>query len=235
MRQRSGYLISVALLIAAAALDATSAQASIPASWPLTSVSATPAWTVHQKAVGAASAGQQETATVYLRQPRIVAAERFAAEVSDPRSALYRHFLSPAQYRTRFAPGSASVAAVSGYLRAQGLRIAAVPANHLYIQASGTVGQMQNAFHTALMTYEAGGTPVVAPAAALRLPTSVARDVAGVAGLDTRVTTAVRTSPAATSVTCSAYTFQHTAVLPTAYGRTVFPTQGCGYTPAPAT
>jgi hypothetical protein len=54
---------------------------------------------------------------------------------------LYRHFLTPAQYRSRFAPSAASVAAVGGYLRAAGLRIAPVPGNHLYVRASGTVDQ----------------------------------------------------------------------------------------------
>jgi subtilase family serine protease len=244
MRRRSGYRVSGALLITAAALIvpvAGAAQAlSVPAAGaggsPLVPVSAAPAWVGHAEALGAAPAGQRETVTVYLSQPHAAAAERFAAAVSDPRSPLYRHFLTPAQYRSRFAPSAVSVAAVSGYLRAQGLRIAPVPANHLYVRASGTVIQLQKAFHTTLMIYRAGAVHAVAPTGAARLPASVAADVAGVTGLDTRVTATVRTGPAyqaaAGTVACSAYAFQNEATLPSAYGRTTFPTQGCGYTPA---
>ena len=240
MRRRLGYLIPVLLSTAAAAsalaLPTASASA-VPASGAgaLVPVSAAPSWAVHGKSLGAAPAGERDTATVYLRQPGTAAAERFAAAVSDPRSALYRHFLTPAQYRTRFAPGAQSVAAVTGYLKAQGLAIAAVPANHLFIQASGTFGQMQDAFHAPLMTYQAGSARVVAPAAAPRLPASVAAEVSGVAGLDTRNTATVRVSPArmsaAGAITCSSYALEHTATMPAAYGHTVFPTQGCGYTP----
>jgi subtilase family serine protease len=201
---------------------------------PLVPVSAASPGTVHAKALGAAPAGQRDTVTVYVRQPGAAAAERFAAEVADPHSTLYRHFLTPAQYRSRFAAPSASVAAVTGYLKSQGLSIAAVPANHLFVQASGTAGQMQNAFHTALKTYQASGKRAVAPATALRVPASVAADISGVTGLDTLNATTVRMSPTATAaspVTCSSYAFQHTATLPAAYGRTVFPTRVCGYTP----
>lgn len=193
------------------------------------------AWAGHQQVL--APAGQQVTVTVYLRQPHAAAAERFAAAVSDPRSALYRQFLTPAQYRSRFAPDAASVAVVSGYLRGQGLWIAPVPANHLYIRATGTAGKLQNAFHTTLLTYQAGGRPAVAPASPPRLPPIVAAEVAGVTGLDTRVIATASTGLATARsspglVSCSAYAFQHTVTLPPAYGRTMFPAQGCGYTPA---
>ena len=45
---------------------------------------------------------------------------RFDSQVSDPGSRIYRHFLTPAQFDARFAPSSASVAAVEAFAR--GLR-----------------------------------------------------------------------------------------------------------------
>lgn len=236
MRRRRAYLISVLLpataTVAALAMPRAHASEAPNVSGGLAAVA--PAAAVHDAALGPAPAGQRDTVTVYMRQPRAAAAERFAAGVSDPHSALYRHFLTPAQYRSRFAPTAASAAAVTGYLRAQGLSIATAPANRLYVQASGTTGQMQAAFHTALKTYQAGGKRGMAPATAPRLPASVAAQVSGITGLDTLNTGTVRMSPTASTagpVTCSSYAFQHTATLPAAYGRTVFPTRICGYTP----
>lgn len=233
----------------------------------LTPVASAPAWTARATALGAAPAGQQHRVTVYLAQPRAAAAARFAAVVSDPGSPQYGHFLSPAQYRSRFAPPAASAAAVSAYLRAAGLRVGAVPANRRYVPATGPVTSLDRAFHITLLSYRRGSAVVLAPSGPASLPGSLARLVAGVAGLDTSVVPA-RTGPAIGSapaapgiaepgtlgpgsgasgpaapapagtapaqgspVTCSAYSGQHTAELPAAYGRTVFPTQGCGYTP----
>jgi len=229
-------VVSALIVGAAGAVQALSVPAADAGSSPLVPVSAAPTWTGHAKALGAVPAGQRQTVTVYLSQPRAAAAQSFAAAVSDPRNPLYRHFLTPAEYRSRFAPSPAEVATVSGYMRAQGMRVAPVPANHLYVTASGTVSQLQEAFHTTLMSYQADGASAVAPAGAARVPAEVAADVAGVTGLDTRITAMVRSGPAyraaAGPVTCSAYAFQNEAALPPAYGRTTFPTQGCGYTPA---
>ncbi|HKN97252.1 MAG TPA: S53 family peptidase [Pseudonocardiaceae bacterium] len=145
--------------------------------------------------------------TVYIRQPRAREAAGYAAAVSDPRSPLYRHFLTPAQYRARFAPTDATVGAVEDYLRGAGLVVQDVPANHLYVRARGTLAQVRQAEHA--------------------VPAAVTPLVAGISRPDT----AMPVLPNATPVTCSSYSFQHFAALPPAYGRTEFPTQGCGYTP----
>jgi subtilase family serine protease len=207
-------------------------------------VAAAPAWLAQATPLGPAPSGQAQPVTVYLAQPRAEAAARFAAAVSDPGSPLFGHFLTPAQYRSRFAPSSASTAAVSGYLRAAGLQVGPGPANHLYVPATGTVAALDRAFHTTVLSYRRGGTDVRAPSRPLSVPASVASLVAGVTGLDTsiagraRIGPGIQPAPAAAATagagpfTCSSYAFQHTAVMPAAYGRTVFPTQGCGYTPA---
>ncbi|HEY4464725.1 MAG TPA: S53 family peptidase [Streptosporangiaceae bacterium] len=238
---RRGAALAAALTAAGAAwagpvLAAATPPAGAP---PPVPVAAAPAWAAHATPRGPAPGGQQQAVTVYLAQPRAAAAARFAAAVSDPRSPLYRHFLTPAQYRDRFAPPTAAIAAVSGFLRAAGLRVGPVPANHLYVRATGTVASLDRGFHATLMSYQRGGADVVAPAGPVSVPAGIAPLVAGVTGLDTSVAAPARTGPglspaqpAAAPFTCSAYVFQHTAVLPAAYGRTVFPTQGCGYTPA---
>lgn len=152
---------------------------------------------------------QQADLTVYIRQPRAAEAAGYADAVSDPHSPLYRHFLTPDQYRARFAPTDATVATVDDYLRGAGLVVENSPANHLYVQARGTLTQVRQAEHA--------------------VPAAVTPLVAGMSLRDAAPQAAPL--PAATPVTCSSYSFQHFAALPPAYGRTEFPTQGCGYTP----
>lgn len=157
----------------------------------------------------APTAGTSASVTVYIRQPKAADAERYAAAVSDPRSPLYRHFLTPQQYRARFAPPADAVAIVDAYLRGAGLTVENGPANNLYVQARGTAGQIARATSA--------------------VPAAVAPLIAGMAGPAGNATRSV--VPTATPAPCSAYAFQHFTTLPAAYGRTEFPTQGCGYTP----
>lgn len=216
---------------------------------PLVQVAAVPAWVAHARPLGVAAGGERQLVTLYLHQPHAAAAARFAAAVSNPHSPQYRHFLTPAQYRARFAPSAAEAARVIRFLRTYGLQIGAMPANHLYVHASGTVAQLERAFHTTVDRYRQGGATLLAPARPLRLPASAGAAVAGVVGPGTSVTAAPRLGPmdiapvtpgrrhtrqasTGTSPVCSSYAFQHTATMPAAYGRTVFPTQVCGYTPA---
>src|SRR5690349_6817189 len=50
-------------------------------------------------------------------------AQAYADAVSDPKSPLYRHYLTPAEIAERFGPSVGDYAKVVAYLRAQGLRI----------------------------------------------------------------------------------------------------------------
>jgi subtilase family serine protease len=84
--------------------------------------------------------------------------------VSDPASPHYRDYLSAEDFRARFSPAPADVAAVSAWLRGVGLEVGMVPANRMYVPARGPA---------ALVTRTVGG----------RLPAEIARRVVGVAGL----------------------------------------------------
>jgi subtilase family serine protease len=198
---------------------------------PLVVVTAAPGWTTGAPVVDSVPTERSASVTVYIRQARSAEAAAFAEAVSDPRNPLYRHFLSPTEYQARFSADDNSVAAVDRFLRDQGLTIEFVPANHLYVRATGSVGHIGRAFHTTLVNYRHNGTITAAPSGPLSVPAGIAPLIAGVSGLDAG--TAVRTSPTPTAAdVCSSYAFQHTTTLPAAYGHTVFPTKGCGYTPA---
>ena len=63
-----------------------------------------------------------------------------------------------------------------------------MPANNLYVAASGTVAQADKAFKVRLNVYSVRGAALRAPASAPTIPASLAHVVTGVVGLSQSVT-----------------------------------------------
>jgi subtilase family serine protease len=143
-----------------------------------------PTWTAHAAKVSTVPSSESQHVTVVLRMRHQRAAEHLATAVSDPDSAQYRHYLSAPQWRSRFAPTQSQVAKVTAWLKSKGLHIGAIPANHRYVQASGTTKQMNSVFDTTLSVFHKSGKRVSAPANALTAPDSVAPLIVEVDGLD---------------------------------------------------
>ncbi|MHB1511227.1 MAG: protease pro-enzyme activation domain-containing protein [Acidimicrobiales bacterium] len=119
-------------------------------------------------------------------QPRDPAAlARFATNVSTPGSPLYRHYLARGQFPNVFGPTTAAVAAVEGALRADGLQLGAISANHLSIPVTATAARLSTAFSTEFHRYEMpSGRIAFANTTAPLFPRSVAHLVQAVIGLD---------------------------------------------------
>lgn len=160
-------------------------------------------------------------------------------QVSEPGSARYRQFLTPAQVAARFGATLSDRAAVAGWLRDSGLRL--THSDPFTITAVGAASAAQSALGSPIVTV-AGDTAVsVASARTATVPAGVAPYVATV-GLSHLVATGgthqqlptPHQSNANPSVTpaCSAYYAQKKAKgTPPAYGK-VQPWAVCGYTPA---
>ncbi len=121
---------------------------------------------------------------VYLGWNDPAAVASLAAAVSDPSSASYRKFLTPAQFRQQFAPSQAQVGAVQSWLKSQGFSVEYTPQNNHYVSAEGTVAQAQAAFGTTFGEYSVSGLTVRSPEANVAIPDSLSGIVTGVAGLD---------------------------------------------------
>ena len=104
----------------------------------------------------------------------------FAAAVSDPHSAEYRHFLTPAQEQERFGPTAAQVQKVHAWLAGGGLSVAGE--NSHWIDVTGTSEKLRRAFgHLPQLRSERGGD--YADKAAAAVPGALAGAVSSVAGL----------------------------------------------------
>ncbi len=238
-----------------AGLAAAPADAAVP---PRLAVAGShPSWASPAAAVNQVPADTTLSARVYLagRDPAGLAA--YARQVSEPGSASYGRYLTPAQYQQRFGPTAAQVSAVRGWLTGVGLRVTTVTSH--YVGVSGTEAAAAAAFGTGLRTYRVDGTVQRAPQAAVTVPAAVAPAVLTVTGLATsnaRLQPDVSTGPvarpaarpaglaatpgaagtmrpaAAANADCSGYWDQRVAItLPPAYGREL-PYVVCGYVPA---
>ncbi len=75
------------------------------------------------------------------------------ANLYDPNSASYRHFLTVAQFTEQFGPSAADYQSVTAFAKAHGLTVTATPANRMLVDVSGSVAQINKAFHVTMTLY----------------------------------------------------------------------------------
>lgn len=173
---------------------------------------------------------------VYIGLRNQAGAAALLAQVSDPASPSYGKYLTPQEFRARFSRPQSDVDSVSSWLRDQGFTVGAVPANHLYVPASGTVAQAEHAFNVSLKYYRVGTQTLRAPTGTPSVPSSMAGLVRGVLGLaETKVRPNIDRAPPppafVNATPCSAYWAEKIATdKPQAYGASQ-PYVTCGYTP----
>jgi subtilase family serine protease len=143
-----------------------------------------PGWATTQNRAGDAEAAKKLSFRVYLKMRDRAGAEATARAVSDPSSATFRKYLSTDQVRQRYAPQASSVSAVRSWLQSGGFQLGQVPANNLYVEATGTVAAVERAFGVDLGMYRVQGSTLRAPAHDLSVPTSIASVVSGIVGVD---------------------------------------------------
>ena len=175
----SAVIVSPAVAGAAATPSARGSLA------PFVRVGAAPHPPNAARALGSLPAAAKLHIDVVL-QPRDPAAlARFATNVSTPGSPLYRHYLARGQFPNVFGPTTTAVAAVEGVLRADGLQLGAISANHLSIPVTATAERLSKAFSTEFHRYEMpSGRIAFANSTAPLFPRSVAHLVQAVIGLD---------------------------------------------------
>jgi pseudomonalisin len=110
--------------------------------------------------------------------------QSFIAGESTPSSPDYGAAYTPQGFAATYAPTTASVEAVMGYLRGAGFSDVAASSNNLLVTAAGTAAAAERAFDTTLTEYTLGGSDVYANSSPAMVPTSLAGTVVGVLGLN---------------------------------------------------
>jgi subtilase family serine protease len=144
-----------------------------------------PSWAKPSTQVGSVPNDAQRHFWVYLKLRDSAALDSAVAAVSNPASAGYGRYLTPAQFHSRFAPTDAQVAGVRAWLKGAGFTVSSQsPANNRWVEVTGTTAQVERAFATQLRAYKDRGRVLPAPNSDLSVPRAVGSLIAGVAGLD---------------------------------------------------
>jgi subtilase family serine protease len=96
----------------------------------------------------------------------------YAAAVNDPKSGMYRRFLTPAQIGAQFGATQADYTSVQQYLRGKGLHVDGWP-QRLLLHVTGTQASVESALGTTFAWYRKGNATFLAPATAPTLPANV--------------------------------------------------------------
>ncbi|HTI98743.1 MAG TPA: protease pro-enzyme activation domain-containing protein [Dongiaceae bacterium] len=77
----------------------------------------------------------------------------FLKDVYDPSSPNYRHFLSTAEFASRFGPSEADYQAVMDFAQSHGLTVKKIYANRMVVDVTGPAANVENAFGVTLRVY----------------------------------------------------------------------------------
>lgn len=127
------------------------------------------------------------TGTLYLVMSRSasqnLALQTLLGEQQNSASPEYRRWLTPSQYASRFGVSSQDYNTIAAWLAGQGFEhISLLPGGDL-ISFSGTVGQLNTAFHTSIDKFDVHGQAIYANASNPSIPAALAPVVSGIVGM----------------------------------------------------
>jgi len=126
----------------------------------------------------------QRLLLVLNRPPdREAAFQQLLRDLHAPGSSSYHHWLASEEVGTRFGPADADLDAVTGWLTSSGFAVNRVSKGRRFIEFSGTVGQVNAAFHTQIRDYLVNGEVHHANATEIQIPEALAQIVAGLSPL----------------------------------------------------
>jgi hypothetical protein len=108
--------------------------------------------------------------------------ERYLADVYDPQSPSYRHFLSQQALAQRFGPSRRSYSQVWGYLNHQGFQLIAGSKNRMTLSVRATRAQVERTFGLRIREYQIGGRQFHANDVDPAVPNTLASAIKGIQG-----------------------------------------------------
>jgi len=111
------------------------------------------------------------------------ALEQLLIDQQDPGSARYRQWLTPQQFGEQYGVSQQDLDTISAWLRGHGFQVDGVANGRRSIEFSGTVRQVESAFHTEIRNYEVNGEPHIANATDISIPEALGQVVGGVLSL----------------------------------------------------
>jgi subtilase family serine protease len=118
----------------------------------------TPGFVATSKNLGAANPSEVIEVSLWLNPHNRSQMDELAQQLYDPGSANYRHFLNRSQFTARFAPSAEEAKTVQQFVEAHNLKVVRIGPDNFFVRASGTVAEVEAAFHVQLNRYQVGDT-----------------------------------------------------------------------------
>jgi hypothetical protein len=127
-----------------------------------------------------------ERLLLLLNRPpeREAALQQALKDLHSPGSPSYHHWLTPQEIGEQYGPSDEDMEAVVGWLSSSGFTVSQVSKAKRFIEFSGTVGQVNNAFYTQIHEYMVNGVLHHANATEVRIPQALAGIVAALSPLN---------------------------------------------------
>jgi pro-kumamolisin-like protein/Big-like domain-containing protein len=110
--------------------------------------------------------------------------QQFLSSLQDRNSPNFRRFLTPEQFGQQYGPAPEDVAQIVSWLNGQGFSVTRVAKSNMAIEFSGSVAQLESAFHTEIHRFMIGAQEHVANVSNPMIPSALAPVVAGVSPLN---------------------------------------------------
>jgi subtilase family serine protease len=136
------------------ALCALLASVTLPAAERRALPHRVPAEAAHLAPKGRLSASQRLDLAIGLPLRNREALNRLIAEQQDRSSTNFHKWLTPEQFTERFGPSEEDFQTAINFAKANGLEITRTYPNRALFDVTGTVGQIEKAFHVALHTFK---------------------------------------------------------------------------------
>jgi subtilase family serine protease len=104
--------------------------------------------------VGRLPAGQVMTLNIVLSLRDQAGLDLFLADLYNPKSLSYRHYLTVPEFTERFGPSQADYDAVVSYVKAHGFTVIGGSRDGMDVQIKGPVSVIEKAFHVSMLTYQ---------------------------------------------------------------------------------
>jgi Pro-kumamolisin, activation domain/Divergent InlB B-repeat domain/S-layer homology domain len=112
-----------------------------------------------------------------------LAAEKFVASLTDPASPNFHKWITATEYGQRFGASSEDVATISRWLESHGFTVSGMPSPNMVIDFSGNAGQVREAFHTAIHTFQVAGERHFANVSDPQIPAALSPALTGIVSL----------------------------------------------------
>ena len=148
--------------------------------------------------LGAAPAGERLQRMILLLAPSPAQQEALNTELADqqnPVSSQFHRWFTPAEFAAAYANSTSDVGAVASWLRSEGFSVGPIPAGLGWIEFSGTVAQVEQAFSTRVDLVGTASSPRPVIAGGISVPGSLSPLVKGLVSLDGALATPAITTP----------------------------------------